>query len=139
MGNSKKDNPEQRRIDRSTLGTMGIKCRFRQLKKQFDNWKLSILKHLERIDAGLSTRQRKWLFYLGLVCWSSWLFYLLGTAIRKPPASFVLPFTVDSSRASLRQLNNRSSGQRYIKRPQKAIPETVTDTDYSPLKLNSHD
>lgn len=108
---------------------------FEQLTERIVRCKLLMLKHLERIDARLSNRQRKWLFYMCMLCWSGFLFYLLGTAIRKPPASFVLPFVADSSHKRLRQFNDGIPEERSIRRPQ----EIEMDSDYSPSKINRND
>lgn len=142
MGIFKKDKKEQNEVDKGSIRPSGVKLGFSLLRRQLNRYKSLVIQHLEHIDARLSTRQRKWLFYIGIMCWSSFLFYLLGTAIRRPPASFVLPFTADSSKLSLRQLNSRVPEEQDIKRPERAriVTPTVTHThtDYSPLKIDSH-
>ena len=140
--NQDKKGQGKNHVDQEPFGANATKWGFRQLRMQLDKWKLRVIQHLEHIDAGLSTRQRKWLFYIGLLCWSSFLFYLLGSAIRRPPASFVLPFAADSSQLSLRQFNNRVPEEHDLKGSLRAAimtpTVTHTDIDYSPLKINSH-
>lgn len=56
-----------------------------------------MLRKLERLDRNMTNQQRKWAFYTGMLLWSGCLLYLLGTAVRRPPGQFVLPFVPDTS------------------------------------------
>ncbi len=59
-----------------------------------------LISRLERFDNSLNAAQRKVIFYISMFIWSCCMFYILGSAIRKPPAPFVLPLY---ERADIRQ------------------------------------
>lgn len=50
-----------------------------------------IVEKLERLDRRMTQRQRKRIFYLSMLVWSACMLYILGNAMRKPAAPFVLP------------------------------------------------
>jgi len=135
--------------DKVSFRASGAQGSFSQLSKKLDKWKLLILKYLEGIDTRLSNRQRKWLFCIVLMCWSSGLLYLLGTAIRRPPAAFVWPFAHDSSQVSLNKLKGNGDDRDKFrekvnvmrpskKKTQDPVQDMTCDMgiDYSLLKIN---
>ena len=69
-----------------------------------------IVERLERFDRRLTQRQRKRVFYLSMLVWSGCMLYILGNAVRKPPAPFILPL-YDSASMVQRKVADSLMGQ----------------------------